>query len=73
MRRNAELRISTLSSFAVHWLIRRLSRFQARHPDVELFLSTSTRLVDLTVEAFDCAIRLRRGGRTGPAGWRPVG
>ena len=61
VRRGAELRISPLSSFAVHWLIPRLSRFQARHPDIELLLSTSTRIVDLTTESFDCAIRLGRG------------
>ena len=62
MRRGAELRISLLSSFAVHWLIPRLSRFQSQHPNIELLLSTSTRIVDLTAEAFDCAIRLGRGG-----------
>ena len=61
MRRGAELRISMLSSFAVHWLIPRLSRFQTQHPNIELLLSTSTRIVDLTAEAFDCAIRLGRG------------
>jgi LysR family transcriptional regulator, glycine cleavage system transcriptional activator len=61
-RRGAELRISMLSSFAVHWLIPRLSRFQAQHPNIELLLSTSTRIVDLTTESFDCAIRLGRGG-----------
>jgi DNA-binding transcriptional LysR family regulator len=61
VRQGAELRISTLSSFAVHWLIPRLSRFQARHADIELLLSTSTRVVDLTTESFDCAIRLGNG------------
>ena len=61
LRRGTELRISTLSSFAVHWLIPRLGRFQSRHADIELLLSTSTRLVDLATEAFDCAIRLGRG------------
>jgi len=61
-RRGAELRISMLSSFAVHWLIPRLSRFQAQHPNIELLLSTSIRIVDLTAESFDCAIRLGRGG-----------
>ena len=65
LRRGAELRISTLSSFAVHWLIPRLSRFQAQHPDIELLLSTSTRVVDLTAESFDCAIRLGKGGWPG--------
>jgi DNA-binding transcriptional LysR family regulator len=61
-RRDRELRISLLSSFAVHWLIPRLSRFQALHPDIELFLSTSTRTVNLATESFDCAIRLGQGG-----------
>jgi LysR family transcriptional regulator, glycine cleavage system transcriptional activator len=67
MRRSVELRISTLSSFAVHWLIPRLGRFQGRYPDIELFLSTSTRLVDLATESFDCAIRLGRGEWPGVA------
>jgi LysR family glycine cleavage system transcriptional activator len=62
VRRDTELRISLLSSFAVHWLIPRLSRFQALHSDIELFLSTSTRVVNLSTETFDCAIRLGRGG-----------
>jgi LysR family glycine cleavage system transcriptional activator len=61
MRRGTELRISLLSSFAVHWLIPRLSRFQVLHPDIELLLSTSMRIVDLETESFDCAIRLSRG------------
>lgn len=61
-RRSAELRISLLSSFAVHWLIPRLSRFQHQHPGIELLLSTSTRTVDLATESFDCAIRLGCGG-----------
>ena len=60
-RRGTELRISTVSTFAVRWLIPRLSRFQSRYPDVELFLSTSTRAVDLSQETFDCAIRFGRG------------
>jgi DNA-binding transcriptional LysR family regulator len=66
-RRGTELRISTLSTFAVRWLIPRLSRFQSRHPDIELFLSTSTRAVDLGLETFDCAIRFGRGN------WSEVG
>jgi LysR family glycine cleavage system transcriptional activator len=62
IRRGLELRISLLSSFAVHWLIPRLNGFQVQHSDIELFLSTSTRLVDLSTETFDCAVRLGRGG-----------
>src|SRR5882672_5098785 len=51
-RRGTELRISTISTFAVRWLIPRLSRFQSLHPDIEIFLSTSTRAVDLSQETF---------------------
>src|SRR6202163_503858 len=64
-RRVTELRISTISTFAVRWLIPRLSRFQSLHSDVELFLSTSTRAVDLSQETFDCAIRFGRGEWSG--------
>jgi LysR family glycine cleavage system transcriptional activator len=60
-RRGTELRISLLSSFALHCLIPRLSRFQSQHSDIELLLSTSTRLIDFTRESFDCAIRLGTG------------
>jgi LysR family glycine cleavage system transcriptional activator len=67
MRRGTELRISTLSTFAVRWLIPRLSRFQGRHPDIEIFLSTSTRAVNFSQETFDCAIRLGRGDWSGIA------
>jgi LysR family transcriptional regulator, glycine cleavage system transcriptional activator len=66
-RRGTELRISTLSTFAVRWLIPRLSRFQAQHPDIEIFLSTSTRAVDLSQETFDCAIRFGKGDWSGIA------
>jgi len=66
-RRGTELRISTISTFAVRWLIPRLSRFQSRHPDIEIFLSTSTRPVDLAQETFDCAIRFGRGDWSGVA------
>ena len=66
-RRGTELRISALSTFAVRWLIPRLSRFQARHPDIELFLSTSTRAVNFAQETFDCAIRFGRGNWDGVA------
>src|SRR5882757_3243359 len=66
-RRGTELRISTISTFAVRWLIPRLSRFQSLHPDIEIFLSTSTRAVDLSQETFDCAIRFGRGDWSGTA------
>ena len=66
-RRGTELRISALSTFAVRWLIPRLSRFQSQHPDIEIFVSTSTRAVDLARETFDCAIRFGSGDWSGVA------
>lgn len=60
-RGRTELRISTVSTFATRWLIPRLPDFQAEQPDVELLLSTSTRMVDLDRENYDCAIRLGTG------------
>ncbi|MEP2707755.1 MAG: LysR substrate-binding domain-containing protein [Roseibium sp.] len=60
-RGRTELRISTVSTFATRWLIPRLPQFQAGQPDVELLLSTSTRMIDLDRENYDCAIRLGTG------------
>jgi LysR family glycine cleavage system transcriptional activator len=51
------LTVSLLSSFAVRWLIPRLPRFQARHPAIEVRLSTTVRVVDFRREDVDCAIR----------------
>lgn len=64
-RRRAELRLSTVATFASHWLIPRLPAFQSRHPNIELVISTMTRVIDLETENFDCAIRHGFGGWTG--------
>jgi len=64
-RGRTELRISTVSTFATRWLIPRLPRFQEAQPDVELLLSTSTRIIDLDRENYDCAIRLGTGNWPG--------
>ncbi len=53
----ASIRVSTLSSFAVLWLIPRLGRLRARLPNVDILVSTDLRPVDLNAEPFDCAIR----------------
>ncbi len=61
------LTVSLLSSFAVRWLIPRLPRFQLLHPEIEVRLSTSTRLVDFRREDVDCAIRYGAGSWPGLA------
>lgn len=62
-RRHGQLRISTVATFASHWLIPRLPDWQRKHPGIELAISTTTRTVDLAAEDLDCAIR------HGLAGW----
>lgn len=56
-QRRMQIRLSTVATFASHWLLPRISAFQARHPDMMLAISTTRRTVDLEDEAFDCAIR----------------
>lgn len=55
------LTISTTPSFAASWLVGRLARFQALHPEIELQLSATARLVDFAREDVDCSIRYGMG------------
>ncbi|HEX6102123.1 MAG TPA: transcriptional regulator GcvA [Alphaproteobacteria bacterium] len=55
------LTISTTPSFAASWLVGRLARFQALHPEIELQLSATARLVDFAREDVDCGIRYGMG------------
>lgn len=55
------LTISTLTSFAVKWLLPRLAPFQEKHPDIDVRITTSTELVDFRRGAVDGAIRYGRG------------
>jgi LysR family transcriptional regulator, glycine cleavage system transcriptional activator len=60
--RDAVLHLSLLSSMANAWLVPRLGRFVARHPQIELNLDSSTALVDFERErSFDAALRYGRG------------
>ncbi|HEY1934870.1 MAG TPA: transcriptional regulator GcvA [Acetobacteraceae bacterium] len=60
-QRNDVLMVSTTISLAAKWLVPRLSSFQDAHPDVEVRISTGTRLVDFRHEEIDVAIRYGRG------------
>jgi DNA-binding transcriptional LysR family regulator len=64
-RDRGQIRLSTVATFASHWLIPRLAGFQARHPRIEVAISTTTRAVDLGLEDVDAAIRHGRGGWKG--------
>jgi DNA-binding transcriptional LysR family regulator len=66
-RNRGQIRLSTVATFASHWLIPRLAEFQARHPRIEIAIFTTTRAVDFKTENFDCAIRHGRGNWKGLA------
>jgi LysR family glycine cleavage system transcriptional activator len=50
------LRIGTSQSFAIAWLLPRLARFQARHPDIEVTLHTRSGNTDLAGGSADVGI-----------------
>lgn len=58
---SGSLRISTIQSFAAKFLMPRMPRFRAKHPDIELMISASTQLVDFRRDDVDIGIRLGRG------------
>lgn len=64
-RRQLQVRISTVATFASLWLIPRLPDFQSLHPDVEVAISTTARAVDLASEDIDLAIRHGHGKWSG--------
>lgn len=66
-RDRGQIRLSTVATFASHWLIPRIVQFQTRHPQIEVAISTTTRPVDLEAEAMDCAIRHGHGAWQGLA------
>jgi len=51
------LRVNALATFAIRWLIPRLSSFQRQHPYFEVRLSTSNERLDRLLEPYDIAIR----------------
>ena len=55
------LTISVPPVFAVKWLVPRLQRFDAEHPDIDVRMSSSLDLVDFGRDEFDAAIRLGDG------------
>jgi LysR family glycine cleavage system transcriptional activator len=59
------LTISVAPMFAVKWLVPRLQRFDALHPDIDLRMSSSLRVTDFQRDAFDAAVRLGHGRYSG--------
>jgi len=55
------LTASGATSFAARWLVPRLERFRSRHPDFDIRLDASERLVDFRADGVDVALRYGRG------------
>jgi LysR family glycine cleavage system transcriptional activator len=55
--RTPTLTVSTVPAFAATWLVPRLGDFNARHPDIEVRVEASAKLVDLQRDRVDVALR----------------
>jgi LysR family transcriptional regulator, glycine cleavage system transcriptional activator len=55
------LRLSVLPSFAQRWLLPRLTRWRASHPDISLDVHASQKVVDLQRDGFHAALRSGAG------------
>lgn len=53
--------ITCTPGFAVQWLVPRLQQFQDQHPDIDVRIDASTRLLDLRIEQVDLAVRHGNG------------
>lgn len=59
------LTISSSTTFAWSWLVKRLYKFQALYPEIDVRLEASQRAVDFHREGVDAAIRYGRGNWPG--------
>ncbi|MCI2811277.1 transcriptional regulator GcvA [Eoetvoesiella caeni] len=59
------LKIRAYTTFAMYWLIPRLTSFHSLFPDINIELTTSLRWVDFDTENVDAAIRLGDGNWPG--------
>jgi LysR family glycine cleavage system transcriptional activator len=59
------LTVSVLPSFAVKWLVPRMSDFQEHHPGIDLRITAADRLVDFVRDAVDVAVRFGAGSWPG--------
>ncbi len=57
----APLRLRVYATFAVKWLLARLHHFHARHPQIEVQLSTTAAPVDFAREPIDMAVQFGSG------------
>jgi LysR family glycine cleavage system transcriptional activator len=59
------LTVSVPPSFAVRWLVPRMSRFSALHPEIEVWVSADMQLADVAGGRVDLAVRYGHGDYQG--------
>jgi DNA-binding transcriptional LysR family regulator len=64
-RLTGRIRFDMPTGFARHLVMRAIPEFSARHPDLELEISSTDRYVDMVREGFDCVLRV---GDLAPSG-----
>lgn len=67
LERGGRLNVSTSTVFAAKWLVPRLDRFHAAHPEIEVRISATAQLVDFARDEVDVALRYGRGQYPGLA------
>ena len=65
-RSSRQLRIKLPPTFAIQWLVPRLARFHARHPEIEVQITTSHHRTDWHTEDVDISIRSEADSAVGP-------
>ncbi len=59
------LNVSVSASFGAKWLVPRLDRFRAAHPDLDIRIDATDRLADFQGETVDIALRYGKGNYPG--------
>ncbi|WP_169570128.1 transcriptional regulator GcvA [Sneathiella limimaris] len=62
---SGSLTVSTLPSFAARWLLPRLSRFQAKHPEISVKVEATDILTDFNRQSVDLVLRYGSGNYPG--------
>lgn len=63
--RGGVLTVTAVASFVAKWMVPRLGRFQALHPEIDVRISTEVRMIDFAREDFDIGIRYGGGAWPG--------
>ena len=66
------LHVHAYTTFAMHWLIPRIHRFQAMHPGIEFQLTAATQALDMDREQVHAVIRIGAGNYEGSIKLFPV-